>query len=42
MELKEIGRDGVDWINLAQGTHQWRDPMDKEMNTLVNNRPGIS
>jgi hypothetical protein len=24
MDLKEIGWDGVDWIELAQGRNQWR------------------
>jgi hypothetical protein len=24
MHLKEEGRDGVTWIQLAQGRHQWR------------------
>jgi len=25
MDLKDIGWEGVDWIDLAQGTEKWRD-----------------
>jgi hypothetical protein len=24
MDLREIGRDGVDWVNMAQDMDQWR------------------
>jgi hypothetical protein len=24
MDLREIGRDGVDWIDMAQDRNQWR------------------
>jgi hypothetical protein len=24
MDLRELGRGGMDWINLAQGREQWR------------------
>jgi hypothetical protein len=24
MNLREIGRDGIDWINVAQDRDQWR------------------
>jgi hypothetical protein len=24
MDLRKMGRDGVDWIDLAQGRNQWR------------------
>jgi hypothetical protein len=34
MDLREIGWDGVDWINVAQGRDQWR----ALVNTLLNLR----
>jgi hypothetical protein len=34
MDLREIGWDGVDWIDMAQGRDQWR----VLVNTLLNLR----
>jgi hypothetical protein len=28
MDLKEIGWDGMDWIDVAQDRHQWRALVD--------------
>jgi hypothetical protein len=35
MDLGEIGRDGRDWIELAQDRHQWRTLVDTVMNLRV-------
>jgi hypothetical protein len=35
MDLREIGWDGVDWIDLAQDRDQWRAPVNKVMNLRV-------
>jgi hypothetical protein len=35
MDLREIRRDGVDWIDLAQDKDQWRALMDTVMNFRV-------
>jgi hypothetical protein len=35
MDLREIGRDGVDWIELAQDRDQWRRAL---VNTVMNLR----
>jgi hypothetical protein len=35
MDLKEIGWDGVDWIELAQGRDQWRALVNTVMNLRV-------
>jgi hypothetical protein len=35
MDLREIGRDGVDWIDLAQDRDQWRALVDTVMNLRV-------
>jgi hypothetical protein len=35
MNLREIGRDGVDWIELAQDRDQWRALVNKVMNLRV-------
>jgi hypothetical protein len=35
MDLKEIGRAGMDWIDLAQDRNQWRDLVSTEMNLWV-------
>jgi hypothetical protein len=35
MELREIGWDGTDWIDLAQDMEQWRDIVNTAMNLLV-------
>jgi hypothetical protein len=35
MDLKEIGWDGIDWIDLAQDRDQWRALMNAVMNLRV-------
>jgi hypothetical protein len=35
IELREIGCDGTDWINLAQDRDQWRAPVNTVMNLRV-------
>jgi hypothetical protein len=35
MDLREIGWDGVDWINLAQDRDQWRALVNMVMNFRV-------
>jgi hypothetical protein len=35
MDLREIGRDGVDWIELAQDRDQWRALMNTVKNLRV-------
>jgi hypothetical protein len=35
MDLREIRRDGMDWIDLAQDRDQWRAFMNTMMNLLV-------
>jgi hypothetical protein len=35
MDLREIGWDGVDWIDLAQDTGQWRALVNTVMNLRV-------
>jgi transposase len=35
MVLREIGYDGVDWIDLAQDRHQWRALVNTLMNLRV-------
>jgi hypothetical protein len=35
MDLKEIGRDDVDWIHLAQDRVQWLAFVNTVMNLLV-------
>jgi hypothetical protein len=35
MDLREIGRYGIDWIDLAQDRHQWRALVNKAMNLRV-------
>jgi hypothetical protein len=32
MDLREIGWDGMDWINLAQDRDQWRALVNMVMN----------
>jgi hypothetical protein len=34
-DLREIGWDGVDWIDLAQDRDQWRALVNKVMNLRV-------
>jgi hypothetical protein len=35
MDLREIGWDGMDWINLAQDRDQWRTLVNTVKNLLV-------
>jgi hypothetical protein len=35
MDLREIGRDGMDWIDLAQDRDQWRALVRAVMNFRV-------
>jgi hypothetical protein len=35
MDLREIGWDGVDWIDLAQDRDQWRPLVNMVMNLRV-------
>jgi hypothetical protein len=35
MDLREIGWGGMDWIDLAEGRHQWRALVNTVMNLLV-------
>jgi hypothetical protein len=42
MDLREIGREDVDWIHLAQDRNQWRAVVNTVMNLLVPQRQGIS
>jgi hypothetical protein len=35
MDLREMGWDGMDWINLAQDRDQWRAPANMVMNFQV-------
>jgi hypothetical protein len=33
--LRDIERDGMGWVDLAQGRDQWRALVNAEMNLLV-------
>jgi hypothetical protein len=35
MDLREIGWDGVDWINMAQDRDQWRALLNTVLNIRV-------
>jgi hypothetical protein len=35
MDLREIGWDGMDWIDLAQNRDQWRTLVNTAMNLRV-------
>jgi hypothetical protein len=35
MDLREIGWDGMDWIDLAQDRDQWRTNVNTVMNLRV-------
>jgi hypothetical protein len=35
MDLREIGEEGMDWIDLAQDRDQWRAPVNMVMNLRV-------
>jgi hypothetical protein len=41
MDLREIGCDGVDWIDLAQDRDQWRALVNTVMNLRVPKNAGI-
>jgi hypothetical protein len=40
MDLREIGWDGMDWIDLAQDRDQWRDLVNTVMNLRVSQSAG--
>jgi hypothetical protein len=40
MDLREIGWDGGDWIDLAQGRDQWRVLVNAVMNLRVPKNAG--
>jgi hypothetical protein len=42
MDLREIGWDGVDWIELAQDRDQWRALVNTAMNFRVAKNSGKS
>jgi hypothetical protein len=35
MDLREVGWDGMDWINLAQDGDQWKAPVNTVMKLRV-------
>jgi hypothetical protein len=35
VDLREIGWDGMDWINLAENRDQWRALVNTALNFLV-------
>jgi hypothetical protein len=35
IDLREIGWDGMDWIDLAQDRNQWRDVLNMVINLRV-------
>jgi hypothetical protein len=35
MDLREIGWDGMDWINLAQDRNQWRALVNRVLSLRV-------
>jgi hypothetical protein len=40
MDLREIGWDGMDWIDLAQDRDQWRALVNTVMNLRVSQNAG--
>jgi hypothetical protein len=40
MDLREIGWDGMDWIDLAQDRNQWRALVNTAMNLRVPQNAG--
>jgi len=38
MDLRKIGWEGVDWINLAQDRNQWRSVVNTVMNLRVSQK----
>jgi hypothetical protein len=41
MDLREIGWDGMDWIDLAQDREQWRALVNTVMNLRVATPPAL-
>jgi hypothetical protein len=35
IDLRDMGREGIDWIDLAQGRDQWRALVNTVMNLRV-------
>jgi hypothetical protein len=35
MDLRGVGWDGMDWIDLAEDRDQWKAPVNTVMNILV-------
>jgi hypothetical protein len=35
MDLKEIGKESIDWIHLTQDANQWRDVVNTVTNVRV-------
>jgi hypothetical protein len=42
MDLREIGRDGMDWIDLVENKDQWRALLNTVMNLRVHKMLGSS
>jgi hypothetical protein len=42
MDIKEIGWEGVDWINLAQNRDKWRSLVKAVLNFGFHKMRGIS
>jgi hypothetical protein len=40
MDLREIGWDGVDWIDMTQDRDQWRAPVNMVLNVRVPQNAG--
>jgi hypothetical protein len=40
MDLREIGWDGMDWIDLAQDRNQWRSLVNMAINLRVPQNSG--
>jgi hypothetical protein len=40
MDLREIGWDGVDWMDMAQDRDQWRALVNRVLNLLVPKNAG--
>jgi hypothetical protein len=42
MDLREIGWDSVDWVDMAQDRDQWRAPVDTVLSLRVLRNAGSS